>query len=165
MKDLDEHREFLRKEKEKEHLTSLKIRAWVPSVQKMVYQENFYEWKNGGMLGVMFERDGIKAEFHTDNFIDTEVQLMKCTTIIDKYSEKNIYIGDIVLSNDSWHGLMMFTVEWEDNSVVFKNDQEELYIDYYGGQTELGELKVIGNIYQNENLLNKFYKKQTEKDD
>ena len=128
-----------------------KFRCWdtenkeMLKVQELDFEDTFY----GGRLS-------IRTDKYNDYFDMEDMVLMQYTGLKDK-NEKEIYEGDIVKINDEiiakviWDNdyLGYFLYANEENSIdSFENGEQPLY-DYWGS------IEVIGNIYDNPELLEK----------
>lgn len=83
--------------------------------------------------------------------LDRHVHLLQCTGLKDK-NKKLIYEGDIVIAyNGSLNGHILpskpFVVEWKSNAWNIPS-----WLDGYTDKTHF--IEVIGNIYENPELLN-----------
>lgn len=132
-------------------MRDIKFRCWdtenkqMLKVQELDFEDTFY----GGRLS-------IRADMYNDYFDIEDMILMQYTGLKDK-NEKEIYEEDIVKINDEiiakviWDNdyLGYFLYANEENSIdSFENGEQPLY-DYWGS------IEVIGNIYDNPELLEK----------
>ena len=128
-----------------------KFRCWdtenkeMLKVQELDFEDTFY----GGRLS-------IRTDQYNDYFDIEDMILMQYTGLKDK-NGKEIYEEDIVKINDEiiakviWDNdyLGYFLYANEENSIdSFENGEQPLY-DYWGS------IEVIGNIYDNPELLEK----------
>lgn len=123
----------------------IKFRAWHREDKQMLTIVNlsFMKWAATEQYEV--ECQGFDAAGnHRGKFALDEVELMQFTGLKDK-NGKEIYEGDIV---EDTIGPMV--VEWDNQEVGFvfvnKEDEAQQYVMY-------PELKIIGNIYENPELL------------
>jgi hypothetical protein len=97
------------------------------------YEEHEWEFSDGSTLPA------------NDDY-DDEIEYIEYTQLDDK-NVKEIYEGDVVDTIDFYQ--RKFIVQWlYDRWVLFDNKEWIL-----GHRVDFGELEVIGNIYENENLL------------
>jgi uncharacterized phage protein (TIGR01671 family) len=113
----------------------------------------FRAFENENGRNRMFEWDEIKKDFNSWlNCKDTVV--MQFTGLTDK-NGKEIYSGDLIKSNYltghvKYHGCA-FMIEWHDDVYADLLGWE----DYKHGQLSNGtEYEVIGNIFENKDLIN-----------
>lgn len=148
-------------------MRDIKFRAWLPKEKRMVthktwtvinedqdecdfqtalfvaheclYQSTPASWGN-----LADEPDAEMIASYSDNF-----ELMQYTGLKDK-NGKEIYEGDILHFKDPHDGIIG-TVEWADFGWQVTND----YFDQQFEDTPPDEWEVIGNIYENPELLKK----------
>lgn len=105
----------------------------------------------------------VEVELHRD-----DVELMQFTGLTDK-NGKDVYEGDVVrivpdekkaFTNEPHHPSFMYgdvaKVEWDDVNAkfsLFDVHGEDTEIGYYAGWSGWNWLEVIGNIYENPELL------------
>lgn len=135
-------------------MREIKFRAWdkKDKVMREVYGIQFPKISNhGNRQNTIIEMhcsdyEGQKAIILSD-FTDSvdRVELMQFTGLIDK-NKKEIYEGDIIQKENK-----NYIVTWDDGSFgIFRNGD---WADYLLGHC--GSSEVIGNIYENPELLNK----------
>lgn len=120
----------------------------------------FRAWKKArkelGRVGqITFELDGsvshvlFKGEFLDFNLSTNEIILMQSTGLFDK-NNKEIFEGDIVLVLDS-----PYTVFYdnEKGSYRLKPHDDRWNVDYMSNFSHGGNFEVVGNIYENKELL------------
>jgi hypothetical protein len=117
-----------------------KFRAWDIRDKQIIYDiEDTYDSGYG-------EKGSYNHTNFDDILNDTDCVIMQSTGIKD-INDKLIYEGDIIVDNDEYTAI----IKWSDESARF-------YVDiFYDGETlgleDLDSPKIIGNIYENENLL------------
>ncbi|EJL29971.1 YopX family protein [Brevibacillus sp. BC25] len=129
----------------------VKFRAWDPDREKMMHPMVLNWWQDEGTLA--FRSEFIdKEEPHecTSKYLD-EVNLLQYTGLRDK-NGKEIYEGDIVhVPDHDWNGYVMFTGDCQyalKGKTVLGNDGYLLFTQIY-----INKCEVIGNIYENPELL------------
>ena len=134
-------------------MKDIRFRAWHPDENKMYYFKNFQEiidWQNGD-------------PYRLDNYEYANVKYMQYTGLKDK-NGKEIYEGDIVkvklykgeeekyfIGKVEYFG-SNFIVDADNNSEYHVYDLDGFGIDY---RYNLEDCEVIGNIYDNPELLEK----------
>ena len=147
-------------------MREIKFRAWHKPTQLMddVVLIDFYNEK----IGILYADPVMQCEsIQKYNF--NEVELMQSTGLFDK-NGKEIYEGDIVridfnkaentnIEHDPVHGQYAYEdtiVKWYEDCGSFMLDEinniSTIYSSFYEEMTDLFE--VIGNIYENKELLN-----------
>lgn len=127
-------------------MREIKFRAWNKNTKRMLNGVSSLEWDYIGsiMIGVK-ESQVLRKKFNPIGAIE----LMQYTGLKDK-NGKEIYEGDIL------RGLTVgnFWVQWKDKSACFGigDLSENIPLKYYL-EDILNEVEVIGNIYENPELL------------
>ena len=121
-----------------------KYRAWDKETQTML-DVSLIDFKKSVLVGDHWE-------FGETNFINfDDVNLMQSTGLFDK-NGKEIFEKDILDYNGrkvivKWHGsYASFIYEFVDELQNRKTEWKPLYLSYY-------HFKIIGNVYQNPELL------------
>lgn len=121
-----------------------KYRAWDKETQTML-DVSLIDFKKSVLVGEHWE-------FGETNFINfDDVNLMQSTGLFDK-NGKEIFEKDILDYNGrkvivKWHGsYASFIYEFVDELQNRKTEWKPLYLSYY-------HFKIIGNVYQNPELL------------
>lgn len=121
-----------------------KYRAWDKETQTML-DVSLIDFKKSVLVGEHWE-------FGETNFINfDDVNLMQSTGLFDK-NGKEIFEKDILDYNGrkvivKWHGsYASFIYEFVDELQNRKTEWKPLYLSYY-------HFKIIGNVYQNSELL------------
>ena len=122
-------------------MKDIKFRAWDRITQDMTYK---------------IERDGASPYDFEDLISDTErFEIMQFTGLLDKKGNE-IFEGDIV---SLWHEEMFFqgtvkgSVEWDNCSGCFQIMFDSSSMPFVGLDLDYCECEVIGNIYENPELL------------
>ena len=127
-------------------MREIKFRAWLKEERKMVNVETLFIGINRLCFGNSKTEDLFFRDFE-------EVELMQYTGLKDK-NGKEIYEGDIVLIK------LDETSTWHKTVVGFKKgafiadliDKEDyVYIFHHGFTGD--DFEIIGNVYENKNLL------------
>lgn len=155
-------------------MREIKFRAWDKKEKKMLLPQYQNYWLQIGLEGIIYE-------FSNGRLLDTTIkpvkystreypyELMQYTGLKDK-NGKEIFEGDIVLISEDEnkkaantphedHFLFgdkaqIFFDECNANFVLLDNESgEETSIGYYAGWSNWNWLTVIGNIYENPELL------------
>lgn len=130
---------------------AIKFRAWDPDREKMMYPMVLNWWEDDGALAFRSEFvDREEPHECTSKYLD-EVELLQYTGLRDK-NKKEIYEGDIIYVPDhDWNGYVVFTGDCQyalKGKTVLGNDGYLLFTQIY-----LNKCEVIGNIYENPELL------------
>jgi len=133
----------------------IKFRAWLKdSALEGLNKSHFtmngrlyeVEWMNfeGGLVSV---RTPSELEFKLN-----DVDLMQFTGLLDK-NGKEIYEGDIVCILNGHHG-DVYKIQWQKEFCCWEAEDVHLKDFYFGEQfPSIKEVEVIGNIYENPELL------------
>jgi uncharacterized phage protein (TIGR01671 family) len=135
------------------HMRTIKFRAWDKRIEQML-KITAIEFNGSGAKRLKtLERLAIKHNHYSvpTQFVMAEsVNLMQFTGLLDK-NGKEIYEGDILQTPTSNYDpsngdspYTLETVEWK---------RSGWYLDYELADYEQNEIEVIGNIYENEELL------------
>jgi len=133
-------------------MRTIKFRGW--NGKKMLFYNSWFTLHNNNVL--CFEESS-DHDYVDDSDVDypEKVELMQFTGLTDK-NGKEIYEGDIYKPSDS------FIVEWTEKVVGIIEFKNGSFIGVYRNKkgeildSELymqGTIEVIGNIYENEDLL------------
>ena len=114
----------------------IKFRVYNLRDNKMHYDITGFEFCNGDMTGVFI--DGVF-------FLKEEVFIMQYTGLKDK-TGKEIYEGDIVEYDD-----YLWTIEYSKEDGAFTLNSYDILENFIN--TDAKWVEVIGNIYENPNLL------------
>lgn len=129
-------------------MRKIKLRAWDKESKKWL-NTNVDEFTPGyflllnGDLGC-YSEDG---DFMTGSYIGSDIELVQFTDRFDK-NDKEIYEGDILKFSSLW------VVEWNDGAFIAKTlDGTKRIFELRGN--DLSKFEVVGNIYENPELLTK----------
>ena len=125
-------------------MIEIKFRAWYEEEKEMQSVIDIYFNKNKGDIE-SFVTKGKKATYHTD--VHTH-KLMQYTGLKDKNGVE-IYEGDIL---SGWIGSHWHSGEDKFEEVV-KYDEKTASYNFAAIEVRYGDLRVIGNIYENPELL------------
>lgn len=119
----------------------IKFRAWDKADRMMLYPGwNAERGERFITIGHMFQ-------------LGDSVDLMQYTGLTDK-NGKPIYEGDVVYVKQNIYAQKHLTVEWGYDRWEFKEEFDNG--DYYNGYAiHWEEVEVLGNIYENPDLLDK----------
>ena len=121
-------------------MREIKFRAWLKEERKMVNVETLFIGINRLCFGNSKTEDLFFRDFE-------EVELMQYTGVRDK-NGKEIYEGDIVVLNNIKN----------DNMRIVRYEHGSYRLEGWGLREDLSNaearfLEVVGNIYENKNLL------------
>ena len=145
----------------KQNLDRFKTRYYLLSQSPLSQNRMFYSTitENDEL---MFSRYDDCVSF-TFNMVVSKIEegkgvLTQCTGLKDK-NGKLIYEGDIVLVQENINDeATKYIVDWSDDNAGFcLRSQEPNHpdCDIYGGFHNLESIEIIGNIYENKELLNR----------
>jgi hypothetical protein len=122
-------------------MREIKFRAWVPS-EKLMFEDVRYidnDIANGRGIGFSDRESGARFNVHPDF-------MMQYTGLKDK-NGKEIYEGDIINQD--------FKYGWKNHVMALMNSMasDDMGLDMYGYPDVDGACEVIGNIYENPELL------------
>lgn len=138
-------------------MREIKFRAWLKDDKRMVEVRSIDFHEEGNIITVNYN-DIFGFEFN-----ENEIELMQYTGLKDK-NGKEIYEGDIVDIHQTVNGQSVFVIEVTNTGLVIPryafdknykyeyNIRELLEFDEYDK-----EIEVIGNTYQNRELLEENY--------
>lgn len=119
-------------------MREIKFRAWDIDRKEMYYIDDFYWFEEEGV----HDSDG---DGHHANY-----ELTQFTGLCDK-NDKGIYEGDIIMGNS--YGEYPLIIKWDDEySGFYCHDPRGDWEDHLN-MKEATEGKVVGNIYENHELL------------
>lgn len=122
-----------------------RFRAWHRELGRMMSISDM--WFNVDSLGEIGLNDAVMNDYITVS--PDEIELMQSTGLKDK-NGKEIFEGDIVLVLDS-----PYTVFYdnEKGSYRLKPHDDRWNVDYMSNFSHGGNFEVVGNIYENKELL------------
>ncbi|MFA7310204.1 MAG: YopX family protein [Candidatus Paceibacterota bacterium] len=121
-------------------MTPLRFRAWHTAEKKLGWVTGLSFAANGILMVGVKWNDGSIGMYSPD-----EVILMQSTGLKDKNGVE-IFEGDVIQDGDE---LTNYEVLWEDDCACFGGWNKDGWI----GMPDLMQCEVIGNIYQNPELL------------
>jgi YopX protein len=120
-------------------MREIKFRAWNSIDKEMIY-------------GVWLSSDGSVIDFEYGNVVGTypkdKVIPLQYTGLKDRNGTE-IYEGDVVLNG----GFYKFVVSWNEKKAGFEPFCDWTFIGEYSSIETTNEIEVIGNIYENPELL------------
>ncbi len=121
-----------------------RFRAWHKTWEEMGKVKRIRFDDEGNVTTVLFRGRDLGTNTHAD-----EIELMQSTGLKDK-NGKEIFEGDIVLVLDS-----PYTVFYDNErgSYRLKPHDDRWNVDYLSNFSHGGNFEVIGNIYENKELL------------
>jgi uncharacterized phage protein (TIGR01671 family) len=123
-------------------MREIKFRAWDSELYEMSYSDPLDDLECASSWFNSLEDRDIRASGN--------IELMQYTGLKDKYG-KEIYEGDIVKYLDIMDKDVMDEVMWSFSGFDLRNYDHGHPYDY--GDTPWGGVEVIGNIYENPELL------------
>jgi hypothetical protein len=129
-----------------------KFRAWIKKDKEMIDVDDLlvidYDLTQIMTQQVFFER-GLAVERDIKYYDFEDIELMQSTGLFDKHN-KEIFEGDIVLVLDSPYTVFY---DIEKGSYRLKPHDDRWNVDYMSNFSHGGNFEVIGNIYENPELL------------
>ncbi len=125
-------------------MREIKFRAW--HKEKKCWLDTVHVYGDSSWSGSIIEPRG-----EIDGYDERECELMQYTGLKDK-NGKEIYEGDIIKSCNQYIENITASVMWNDNCARFVIDSESPMMNFIYG-ANLNRLEVIGNIYENPELL------------
>ena len=125
-------------------MREIKFRVWVQEIDKMYYPQDLHSQISLSFIGKIRNYNLLIA----DEFDNSKSILMKFTGLKDK-NGKEIYEGDIF---ESPSGILFYVLWYKDGWCYNNVDDSPNHIS--GRLSKIAEYwKVIGNIYENPNLI------------
>lgn len=129
------------------------FRAWDKHEKKMIYKDDVDISENSLLaislhcLPIAIDRDSIKKSEIVGWNVDHRFVLMQSTAFKDKNSTE-IFEGDIIFAENDKHYLVAETLYSQPYQSIIG-----LYHPEYGLWSGDGDVRVVGNIYENSELL------------
>ncbi|MDS4558260.1 YopX family protein [Streptococcus pneumoniae] len=122
-----------------------RYRAWHRELGRMMLIKNM--WFQDGSVEELELNDTVMNDYITA--YPDEIELMQSTELFDK-NNKEIFEGDIVLVLGS-----LYTVFYDNErgSYRLKPHDDRWNVDYMSNFAHSGNFEVVGNIYENKELL------------
>lgn len=133
----------------------IKFRAWDTRGKSWLYPypEGFHLFGETTCFDLIRDQMHERYPGESSLLLMNEVELMQYTGLKDK-NGKEIYEGDIVYVKQNIYAQKHLTVEWGVDRWEFKEEFDNGDY-YYGYAIRWEEVEVIGNIYENSDLLDK----------
>lgn len=154
-----------------QNLDKFKFRAWIPEINKMEYDiQDVYDGSNG----MLYKGDFFGDYYNFQHVLENEdIIIMQSTALKDK-NGKLIYEGDLAkVYDETIEAERLLSVVWDNEKCGFdihqyeSNDPIFCYMEEFMGSYEvdheLQSLEIIGNIYENPELLENFRKEDDNK--
>lgn len=129
----------------------IKFRAWVKPGGR--FREGMHDWQS--IIDTIDLESGFEKSllrFGTDPEYADRVTLMQYTGLHDKNGVE-IYEGDIVISNPKRYLDKPTVVEWSGDPTWDSDGTFAMWSGYWHSYAKPEEVEVIGNIWQNPDLL------------
>lgn len=127
-------------------MREIKFRAWLKEERKMVNVETLFIGINRLCFGNSKTEDLFFRDFE-------EVELMQYTGLKDK-NGKEIYDGDIVLvesgGTSTWYKTV---IKFKEGAFIASLIDGEDYIYIFNRGFDSNDFEILGNVYENKNLL------------
>ena len=126
-----------------------KFRAWHKTWEEMGWIARIRYKKSGEIARLSFRRNIYDGNIYGGLVNLDEIELMQSTGIFDK-NNTEIFEGDIVRVLDSTYTVFY---DNERGSYRLKPHDDRWNVDYMSNFSHGGNFEVIGNIYENKELL------------
>lgn len=128
-----------------------KFRIWQKPLKTMHY--NDFVITATGYAAKIYQQDDYIMKFNQEDLeFDKQCVLMQCTGLKDK-NGKLIYEGDVVKFS-SLYGHAIFEIKWNEEFATFGYEDKETDFSEFGKlYNDAAYIEVIGNIYENPELL------------